>query len=158
MLFIPLSHHTLICFGLISVDPTINHICFGLISVDPTINLEGIYGSSQLFNFPPIFFQEYHRFPYNNLFLQWIYIYRWFYILHLLHLRLLFLQSISEFHISLYKPLIDIAESSSSFREPWFLRLMNVADGVILVNHNLLHNFCFLLIKYSLLLLCCFYI
>ncbi|MFS7935522.1 hypothetical protein Hanom_Chr05g00404501 [Helianthus anomalus] len=40
MLFIPLSHHTLICFGLISVDPTINHICFGLISVDPTINLE----------------------------------------------------------------------------------------------------------------------
>ncbi|MFS7945190.1 putative transcription factor B3-Domain family [Helianthus anomalus] len=28
--------------------------------------------------------------------------------------------------------LIDMAESSSSFREPWFLRLMNVADEVIL--------------------------
>ncbi|MFS7902502.1 hypothetical protein Hanom_Chr01g00012041 [Helianthus anomalus] len=42
MLFIPLSHHTLISFGRIFVDPTINHICFGLISVIPTINLEGM--------------------------------------------------------------------------------------------------------------------
>ncbi|MFS7890101.1 hypothetical protein Hanom_Chr00s000007g01614841 [Helianthus anomalus] len=41
------------------------------------------------------------------------------------------------------------------FSQPWFLRLMNVADTVILVNDNLLHNFCFVLIKYSLLLLCC---
>ena len=35
---------------------------------------------------------------------------------------------------------------------------MNVADELILVNDKLLHNFCLLLIKYSLLLLCSFYI
>ncbi|MFS8003586.1 hypothetical protein Hanom_Chr13g01215681 [Helianthus anomalus] len=40
------------------------------------------------------------------------------------------------------------------FFQPWFLRLMNVADTVILVSDNLLHNFCFDFIKYSLLFLC----
>ncbi|XP_035838256.1 uncharacterized protein LOC110899361 [Helianthus annuus] len=88
------------------------------------------YGSSQLFNFPPIFFQEYHRFPYYNLFLQRIYIYRLFYIPHIVHLHLLFIQSISEVYISLYKHIIAMSEGSSSL--PWFLRLMNVADTVIL--------------------------
>ncbi|XP_035830777.1 uncharacterized protein LOC110868112 [Helianthus annuus] len=88
------------------------------------------YGSSQLFNFPPIFFQKYHRFPYYNLFLQRIYIYRLFYIPHIVHLHLLFIQSISEVYISLYKHIIAMAEGSSSL--PWFLRLMNVADTVIL--------------------------
>ncbi|KAJ0820255.1 putative transcription factor B3-Domain family [Helianthus annuus] len=97
-----------------------------------TLFLLWCYGSNQLFNFPPIFFQEYQRFPYYNLFLQWIYIYRWFYSLHRLHLHLHFLESISEFDISLYKPVFDMAESSSSFRAPWFLRLMNVADELIL--------------------------
>ncbi|MFS7891629.1 hypothetical protein Hanom_Chr00s000342g01638191 [Helianthus anomalus] len=104
-----------------------------------------LYGSNQLFNFPPIFFQEYHLFLYNNALLQWIYIYRWFYILHHLHLHLLYVESISEFHISLYKFVFHMAESSS--RGHWFCRLINVADEVILVNDKLLHKlflfFCF---------------
>ncbi|MFS7985118.1 hypothetical protein Hanom_Chr11g00994731 [Helianthus anomalus] len=147
------------------------------------------YGSSQLFNFPPIFFQEYHRFPYYDLFLHCIYIYRLFYNPHILHLHILFIQSISEVHISLYKHVVYLLclcnllrnmmfivnpDSNSIlicdffnlilliwlkvhqgiFFQPWFLRLMNVADTVILVSDNLLHNFCFVLIKYSLLLLC----
>ncbi|MFS8004083.1 hypothetical protein Hanom_Chr13g01221551 [Helianthus anomalus] len=65
--------------------------------------MSNYYGSSQLFNFHPIYFQEYNRFPYYNLFLQRIYIYRLFYILHIVHLHLLFIQSISEVYISLYK-------------------------------------------------------